>query len=275
MAQVSEISNVKLEVLNNPLLLARLMRSVGTRDSKRPMIPYDAARTIKKLINDIKKIHMAENNGQVSNNKAVIDAAKRLGITQSTCQEFLQILKMPSNWRGVLAFNGDRGSGRLPFTIVRKLAPRYESHKLSEANLSLLMSVAVNQNATRDDIENIVIYRDKNESLSLEECVKHIMNLTPIVIKGFVTIADVDPALLKKASEVFKMNEDKAVQVLLMKHLGKRAVKGVQIKRKSYIQIVFSDEEASNKFYNTAEKYEVSPNDLVNHILSIETGDGV
>lgn len=275
MAQVSEISNVRLEVLNNPLLLARLMRSVGTRDSKRPMIPYDAAKAIKKLINDIKKIHMAENNVQVSNNKAIIDASKRLGIAQPTCQEFLQILKMPSSWRGVLAFNGDRSSGRLPFTIVRKLAPRYESGKLSEDDLSLLMSVAVNQNATRDEIENIVVYKDKNESLSLSECVKHIMNLTPIVIKGFVTIADVDPALLKKASRVFKMNEDKAAQVLLMKHLGKKTVKGVQIKRKSHIQIVFNDEEGSNKFYDMAEKYAVSPNDLVNYILSIETGDGV
>jgi len=275
MAQVSEISNVRLEVLDNPLLLARLMSSVGTGESERPMIPYDAARAIKNLIDDIKKIHVAGNNVQISNNKAIIDAAKRLGIAQPTCQEFLQILKMPHSWRGVLAFNGDRSSGRLPFTIVRKLAPRYESGKLSEDDLNLLMSVAVNQNATRDEIENIVVYKDKNETLPLSECVKHIMNLTPIVIRGFVTIADVDPALLKKASEVFGMSGDKTVQALLTKHLGGRTVKGVQIKHKSYVQIVFNDEEGSNKFYNMAEKYVIPPNSLVNHILSIELGDGV
>lgn len=275
MAQVSEISNARLEVLNNPLLLARLMMSVGTRNSKRPMIPYDAAKTIKKLINDIKNMHMAKHNVQVSNSKAIEDAAKRLGITASTCQEFLQVLKMPPSWRGVLAFHGNRNDGRLPFTIVRKLAPRYENGKLSEDDLSLLMSVAVNQNATRDDIEDIVIYQDKNKSLTLIECIKHIMNLTPIVIKGFVTIADVDPSLLEKAKAVFKVSESEVVQVLLTNQLGKEAIKGVQIKRKSYVQIVFTNKEGSDGFYNLAEKYEVSPNDLVNHMLSIEIGDYV
>lgn len=275
MAQVSEVSEVKLQVLNNPILLARLMMSVGTRNSDRPMIPYDAAKTIKSLIGDIKNSHNVKNNTQLSNGKAVESASKRLGIAVPTCQEFLQVLKMPANWRGVLAFHGNRTDGRLPFTIARKLAPRYEKGKLSKDDLDLLMSVAVNQNATRDDIEDIVIYKDKNESLSLEECVKHIMNLTPVIIRGFVTIADVNPDLLKKTKTKLGVSESNAVKVLLIKHLGKEAIKDVQIKHEFYVQIVFNDKRGSDEFYNMAESYEVSPNDLVNHILSTDIGEDV
>ena len=275
MAQVSEISDIKLQVLNNPALIARLMMSVGTRNSERPMIPYDAAKTIMNLINDIKKSYSAENNTQLSNSKAVEDVSKRLGIAASTCQEFLQVLKMPPSWRGVLAFHGSRSDGRLPFTIARKLAPRYENGKLSEDDLALLMSVAVNQNATRDDIEDIVIYKDKNASLPLAECVKHIMNLTPIITKGFVTITDVDPELLEKAKAVLKIGEDLAVKSTLTKHLGKKSIKDVRIKHKCYVQIVFNDKEGSDTFYDMAEKQAVSPNDLMNRLLSLEIGGDV
>lgn len=275
MAQASESLKVKLRVLDDPLLLARLIESVGTRRSDRPMIPYDAAKAINALIEDIKNMHKAKNNEPLSSSKAVEDAAERLGVTASTCYEFLQVLKMPSSWRGVLAFHGNRSGGRLPFTIARKLAPRYETGKLSEDDLSLLMSVAVNQNATRDDIEDIVIYKDKNEALPLTECVKHIMNLTPVITTGFVTIADVNPILVEKAKEKLKTSEKKAVQVLLRKKLGEEVIKDVQIKHKSYVQIVFSDKKSSDKFYDMAEHCTVSPNDLVNSILSSEIGDGV
>lgn len=275
MAQVSEIANIKLRVLDNPSLLAQLIMSVGTGSSNRPMNPYDAARAIKELIEDIKNVHKAKTDKYLSNSKAVEDAARRLGITTSTCQEFLHVLKMPPSWRGVLAFRGNRRDGRLPFTIARKLAPRYKSGKLSEDDLNLLMSVAVNQNATRDDIEDIVIYKDKNKSLQLTECVKHIMNLTPIIIKGFVTITDVNPALLRKVKSVQDITGAKAVQTLLIKQLGGNAIKDVQIKHKSYAQIVFSDKSGSDEFYNLAKKHTTSPNNLINSLLLSEIGDGL
>ena len=251
-----------MSILDDPQRLAKLRYSIGTHThGKRPMTPIEVAVAIKDL-------------EEASGDSLKNIANKRLHVTVDTCNLFLPFLDLPPELVGMFHFGSADGSGRMPFSLVRWIAPNLKNNKLTTDQVDLLKGAMLDpdKSATRDDIIAIIRCMTENPEKSGKQCIREIMNMTPVIVRGYLIITDIDPEIVletRKEGEKYGKREHDVLLLKISKYFSKNSVKGVRIKNDKFVQISL-DENGHKEFYNMAKKENVSANDLVNHILSKE-----
>lgn len=235
--------------------------SIGTRyHGERPMTPAEVAIAIREL--------------QEATKEPLEKTARRLNVHKDTCSMFLAILDLPEDWHNIWKFGQADESGRLPFSMASKLAPKFKKNQISKNDLDLLKGAALDPKtpARRDDISNILSCLSKNPGRTLEECMKEIMNLIPERIPGYVFITDINPEFVSKLkSRSVKIGKPvKDVVLDIFSHyFSDNTIEDLRIKNDQYIQILFN-EEGHKTLYKLAVKYKVVLKNLINHILTRE-----
>ena len=236
--------------------------SIGVRThGERPMTPYKVALSIQELINetgdDLKKI------------------GNRLKVTPDTCKMFLAILDMPPDWWDILRFGTADGSGRLPFSMASKVAPKFKKGEIIEDDLDLLKGAAVHPTtpALRDDINNIISCYSTNPDKSIQDCIKEIMNLVPDKISSFIIITDIDPKFVEKIKKTDDTNVNQLLIKILSKYFPEKSIENIRIKNEIFIQL-FLNEVGHKSFYALAEKKGLLPKEVINDLLDEEISNG-
>ena len=166
------------------------------------------------------------------------------------------------------------GSGRMPFSLAKWIAPSLKDNKLTKNHVDLLKGAMLDPEkpATRDDIIAMINCMTKNPEKSGKQCIQEIMNMTPEIVRGYLVITDIDPEIvleIRKESKKSGMQEHEVLLSKLSKHFSENSIDGVRIKNDKFIQISF-DENGHGEFYDMANKEDISANELINHILSKE-----
>ena len=201
-------------------------------------------------------------------------AKKRLHVTIDTCNLFLSFLDLPRELVGIFHFGPADGSGRMPFSLAKWIAPNLKGNKLTKDHVDLLKGAMLDPDkpARRDDIIAIITCMTKNPEKSGKQCIQEIMNMTPEIIRGYLVITDIDPEIvleIRKESKKSGMQEHNILLSKLSKHFSENSIDGVRIKNGKFIQISFNAT-GHHEFYDMAKKENTSANELVNHILSKE-----
>lgn len=252
----------KLSILNDPKRLAKLRYSIGTHEKGvRPLTPIQVAYAL----NDLKKD---------SGDSLVNIAKKRLHVDPSTCGLFLPLLDLPLELVGMFHYGKVDGSGRMPFSLGRWIAPRLKNNKLTKDHVDLLKGAMLDpdKTATRDDIIAVITCMTKNPDKSGKQCIQEIMNMTPEIIHGYLVITDIDKDIvleIRNQSKKLDVPESEVLLSKLSKHFSENSINAVRIKDDKFIQISLN-KTGHEEFYNMAKNEDVSANDLVNHILNKE-----
>ena len=242
--------------------MAKLSYSIGTHThGERPLTPIQVAYAIK----DLK---------EASGDSLGYIAKKRLHVTPDTCNLFLSFLDLPRELVGMFHFGPADGSGRMPFSLAKWIAPSLKDNKLTKNHVDLLKGAMLDPEkpATRDDIIAMINCMTKNPEKSGKQCIQEIMNMTPEIVRGYLVITDIDPEIvleIRKESKKSGMQEHEVLLSKLSKHFSENSIDGVRIKNDKFIQISF-DENGHGEFYDMANKEDISANELINHILSKE-----
>jgi len=238
--------------------MAELKMSIGTKShGDRPLTPVEVARAIQDLQKETKE--------------PLEKIADRLGVHKDTCNMFLSILDLPNDWHDIWRFGQADESGRLPFSMASRLAPKFKKNLLSKNDLDLLKGAALDPKmpARRDDVSNILTCISKNPEKTLEKCFEEIMNLIPERIPAFVFITDIKPefvAELKSRSEKIGKPVKEIILEIFSHYFPTNSVEDLRIKNEQYIQILFN-EEGHNALYKLAEDEGTVLKNLINHIF--------
>ena len=249
-----------MSILNDPQRLAKLRYSIGTHThGERPLTPIQVAYAI----NDLKEAS-GDSLGNI--------AKKRLHVNLTTCELFLSFLDLPQEMVGMFHYGQADGSGRMPFSLAKWIAPNLKDNKLTKDKVDLLKGAMLDSDkpATRDDIIAVITCMKKHPEKSGKQCIQEIMNMTPEIVRGYLVITDIDPNIvsdIRKECKISSLSEHDTLLSKLSKHFSENSIGGVRVKDDKFIQISF-DEKGHEEFYDMAKKENKSANDLVNHILS-------
>lgn len=241
--------------------MAELKMSIGTKThGERPLTPVEVAFGIRDL--------------QEETGEKLEKIAERLKVHQDTCKMFLAILDLPEDWYDIWRFGKADESGRLPFSMASKIAPKLKNKTLSKSDLDILKGAALDTKspARRDDISNILSCIMKNPESNVEKCCTEIMNLKPEKIPGFVFITDINPEFVIELNER-SLKIGKSVKEILLdifsSYFPTRSMEDLRIKNDQYIQIVFN-KEGHDTLYKLSEIEKTPLKKLINHILAKE-----
>jgi hypothetical protein len=241
--------------------MAELKMSIGTKThGDRPLTPVEVAIGIQEL--------------QKETGETLENIARRLAVDKSTCNMFLAILDLPKDWHDIWRFGKADESGRLPFSMASKIAPKFKKNLLSKNDLDLLKGAAMDPKipARRDDIHNIITCISKNPGKTVAKCIEEIMNLVPERIPGFVFITDINPEFvidLKTRSNETQKSVKEIIKEIFSRYFPVNSVEDLRIKEERYIQILFN-EEGHNYLYNLAEKEKLPLKNVINYIFEKE-----
>ena len=242
-------------ILNNPQRLARLLSSLNTYNSDRPLGPVEVSDEIQSLLVDLR------------NNK--VDLVKRLPIKKDMVDAFLRLQKLPLQIRDVVVWgDSDIRRGEISFSAAQQLGKLRElPHILKVA--SAILDEQRSRPITKDEVKAIVRENSNDRTKSIDECITQVLNVTrPPTIEHFMFISGVDPSIvnqLRKRSHKMRLHVDDYAYSILSEKFPAKSIKKIKV-YDDYIQLVMTDAGSAN-IATYSDTNNLLRKDVINHML--------
>lgn len=165
-------------ILNSPARLAKLLVSIKVPGTNRPLSPVDVA----------KEIHMMLKDLDGDRNELI----KRLPIEQDVTNQFLRLLNLPPQIRGMVVWGESKHeTGAIGFSVASRIA------SLDGPNDMLKVAGTITEMprpVTKEEIKGILSLKKNNPDKPIEECLSEVLNVTrPVVITHHIFLSGLDP----------------------------------------------------------------------------------
>lgn len=257
---------MSVPLLDDLELYSDLVASVGTGTSGRPLTPIECSDLIIRL-----KKETSESKQQLS---------KRLGIgrkrkiktldeppdtTQITLFEKLQKLDRKNAY--MLGFRED--AGKIPFTIGCLVADLPEKNDHNIILKTVLASYGTKKEIIKTDIQGILERKRRSPDQPIEEIIKHVMDIKPVVDHYYLIGIIIDPVLRKNIEQISKDQQQDIKQVLkklLETKFSNNEISSVSLKEKTLF--ISMEDIHFDKIENDRKSQKLSMTKFFNQILS-------
>ena len=171
-----------MSVLDSPGRLARLLLSVNVSGTDRPLSPLDVATEIHTMMTDL--------GGDRD------ELVRRLPIGQDLTRQFLRLLDLPPQIRGMVVWGESRHeTGAIGFSVASRIASLNEPDDM----LSVVGAITeMPRPVTAEEIKGIVSLKKSNHDKPIEECLSEVLNVTrPVTIIHHMFLSGLDPDIAR------------------------------------------------------------------------------
>lgn len=171
-----------MSVLDSPGRLAKLLLSVNVPGTARPLSPPDVATEIHKLLTDL-----GDDRDEL---------VRRLPIGQDLTRQFLRLLDLPPQIRGMVVWGESRHeTGAIGFSVASRIA------SLNDHDDMLRVAGTITEMprpVTAEEIKGIVSLKKRNPDKAIEECLSEVLNVTrPVTITHHMFLSGLDPDIVR------------------------------------------------------------------------------
>ena len=167
MSNSTGISKKSLDELT-PEEKGKLLASIGSRRKNRPLDPITVAEILS---------HTPSNQ----------ELGKRLGVTSRMVGMFKSLLSLPENIKPYVR------SGKISIDKAVRIASLKDN--LSKGLLAEAIANEVFGSLTADIIKQVTPLKNRNEDISIEDCIKMVLKSKPIVDNRYILVTSVEKSL--------------------------------------------------------------------------------
>lgn len=234
---------------DDPKRLARLLMSVNTESSDRPLMPIEVASEINNWINE---------------NKTMEETSRKLSLkTTDMVKQFLALLKLPSEIRNAVEW-GESKSHHLGFTAAAEIAALTDSRDMEKVG-----KAAIEYGFNKEDIISIVQLRKRNPNKTIEDCIQEIKEFRPKITEGYLVVCNIDKSMHKIFEKFVRENNTEAsshLKKILAEELAQKSITGLSI-RQNTVHLTL-DKEGYNMFLSIPTKYQILLKDVFNFLIN-------
>lgn len=182
-------------IFDEPERLAELLTSINTKNTKyvRALLPWSCTLIMRQLINEIGKE----------------EAISRLPIGNDMVEQFLLLERIPNDKKRSVMWNETNGLG-VTFSSALKIS-RLENDNEKRK----LMGAVLEHGFTKIQTDNIVVLKNKNPNMSIEECIEEIVKFRPTIIQSYMVVLSIKP--LKNKLDDLSKTQNKRVNDIIKK----------------------------------------------------------
>lgn len=171
-----------MQILDSPARLAKLLVSIKVPHNNRPLSPVDVAQDIHSMLEDL---------GGDRN-----ELVKRLPIKLDITKEFLRLLKLPPQLRGMVVWGESKSeTGAIGFSVASRIA------SLNDHDDMLKMAGTITEMSrpvTKEEIKSILSLKKHNPDKPIEECLSEVLNvMRPVTITHYIFLSGLDADIKK------------------------------------------------------------------------------
>ena len=245
-----------MSILQSPKRLSKLLASINVQYSDRPLSPIQVAEEIDELLREL------------DGNKS--ELKRRLPISQSIIDGFLRLLKLPKEIQDIIVWgDSNKNTGEISFSAASFICKLENSDDI----LKLVGAIhSLDRPITKEEIKDIHSLKKHNSKKTIENCIGEVLGVTrPIVIRHFLFISGIDPAIVKKLKTESQKNDTKLDNFgfdILSKPFPPSALKGAKI-HDDYLRLYLS-EEGRNFIRKYSDSNNILRKDVINHMFENE-----
>ena len=158
-------------IFDEPDLLAKLLTSINTKNTEytRTLLPWSCTLIMRQLINE----------------KGKKVAISRLPIQEDMFEQFLLLEKIPDDKKRSVIWNETEGTG-VVFSSALKIA-----RLKNDDDKKKLMGAVLEHGFTKIQTDNIVVLKNKNPDMIIEECIEEIVEFRPTIIQSYMVVLSI------------------------------------------------------------------------------------
>lgn len=158
-------------IFDEPEQLARLLTSINTKNTgyTRALLPWSCTLIMKQMIDEKGK-------------KVTIS---RLPLKDDMFEQFLLLEKIPDDKKRSVIWNETKGAG-VVFSSALKI-----SRLKNDDDKRKLMGAVLEHGFTKIQTDHIVVLKNKNPDMIIEECIEEIVKFRPIIIQSYMVVLSI------------------------------------------------------------------------------------
>lgn len=185
-----------MKIVEDTSLYAKLLTSVKVagRDRPRPLSPIEVSDLIKRMIEEF------------GTEKEVME---RLSIKKDMLKAFRALQDLPEEYKHAVVWGTSNKEG-VSFSSAHRIARL----KSSELDKKIILDSAIKYEFTRNEIENIITLKHREENLAIEDCIEKVKQIRPTLEVHHLLVIPLPPKVLEKLSYISSSQNEK-IETLL------------------------------------------------------------
>jgi len=235
-------------IFDEPEKLAELLTSINTKNTgySRALLPWSCTLIMRQLLDE----------------KGKKETISILPIQDDMFDQFLLLEKIPDEKKRSVIWNETKGTG-VVFSSALKIA------RLKDENdKKILMGAVLQYGFTKIQTDNIVVLKNKNPDMIIEDCIEEIVKFRPTVVQSYMIVLSIKnlESHLEELSKTQNKRINEIIKNAFETTLG-LSIDAVSIKGDN--TAISMNEEAYRKYEHVIDKKNLADIDILPTFLEI------